>query len=62
MDRVPRAFAFHVYWCEDPNCGPHIFLLHEDGEPFAEMVLTADAARGLAKEIHDMLYEKATTR
>lgn len=45
---VPKANAFRVYGCNDPECGPHIVLFDKDNKPMCQMVLTRDRAAQLA--------------
>lgn len=55
---APRGYGYSLYLCGDPECGPHIYVLDDDGMPLAEMVLGQEGVNSLISVLVEIKNEK----
>jgi hypothetical protein len=55
---APRGYSYEIFLCGAPECGPHIFLLDEDGEKISEMVLGQEGVNTLISILLDIKKDK----
>jgi hypothetical protein len=59
---MKRAHHFETAFCEDPECGLHLFACEEGGRRICEIVMSAQTTVELMKVCKKFLYDKATER
>ena len=59
---TPWAASVSIAYCDDPECGPHLVLYDANGNPIAQAVISAKAAKGLTQEFQDYFYAQAAQR
>jgi hypothetical protein len=59
MTERPKAAAFELRVCEDPNCGPHILALDEHDRCMAEIVIARKDIASFCRALQDVAYAKA---
>jgi len=59
---VEKADHYDVTFCDDPECGLHIFSYRADGTIICETTLSVKATLDLVKYCIPHLYDKATRR
>jgi hypothetical protein len=55
----PKAASYDIAECSNPECGPHLISLDENGRPICETVFSHHGARRLIAQFQAMLYGKA---
>jgi len=59
---IEKADHYETTFCDDLDCGLHIFSMRRDGTTICETVLSAESTLRLIGYCKNHLYQKATRR